>query len=303
MTAWSLNTTGTSRATFPIVFLREWYITSKNNQVLDMEYFYNDGNYVIDLLDKNYRNCNWDWIWYLEDDVRSRKRAAVSSDEQKQTAMLDTVKLIWSKNDDIITMEVRVPTSKPTWIGLAWGGEDDKMTNADMVIASKENDDWVVKDYFSYGYEKPEVDESQDITDTSAGYDDGESWMKFSRKIKTDDKKHDRRIKAGSFEIAYAVGYSTKLSTHKFAGHEAVTLFEEEDHHNDDDDDDDQNYPNTFLEYDFYNREWGHCLPNEQKAYEKVRGHCGNFQVQNAKKNHRQILQEKTPQQLQHFFQ
>jgi len=193
------------------------------------------------------------------------------------------IEVSWTKSGESISIKVEVPTQKESWIGIGWGGDDDMMTNADMVCASKNGDSWVVLDYFSTGYEKPNPDATQSIYDHSAGYSSGKSWMKFSRNISTGDSTKDHPIHSGQFEIAFAVGYSAKFSAHKYAGHKPIEFFKESSA--DDDDDDDEKIPVTpvYRENEYFNREYGSCLPEEQKQYDIKPGHFGNFMLERAK--------------------
>jgi len=192
------------------------------------------------------------------------------------------VEVSWTKSDNSISIKLQVPTKKESWIGIGWGGDDNMMTNADMVCASKNGDSWVVLDYFSTGYEKPNPDEIQSIYDTSAGYSDGQSWMKFSRNISTSDSTKDHPIHSGQFELAFAVGYSGKFSAHKYAGHKPIEFFKET---ASDDDDDDEKIPATpvFKNNEYFSRAFGSCLPEEQEEYEIKPGYFGNFMVERAK--------------------
>jgi len=202
------------------------------------------------------------------------------------------VELFWSISDkgDVITIKAEAEAPKESWLGLGWGGDDHMMTNADMVIATKQDDVWTVKDYFSTGYEKPTLDDHQDVFDTSAGFSHGKTWMKFSRKLDTSDTAQDRAILPGPFEVAFALGFSSELNNHahKFAGHQKVTLFNDYNYYKSagtpSDDYLGEKVPDpVFLEPEFFNREYGSCIPVEQKKYKPKDDQFGNFLVQRAK--------------------
>jgi hypothetical protein len=111
-------------------------------------------------------------------------------------------------SESVLTIKMRVATQSASWLGLGWGGRDNMMTNADMVIANIQDGKvcnqfrflvlifmkWSVRDYFATGFQKPLVDDHQDIFDTSAGYVNGESWMQFSRDISAADEEKDHPI-------------------------------------------------------------------------------------------------------------
>jgi len=205
------------------------------------------------------------------------------------------VLLYWSLSEtkDIITIRAEANSAKESWLGIGWGGDDGMMTNADMVIATKKDGAWTVSDYFAYGFEIPTIDDHQDVFDSSAGFSQGKIWMQFSRHLKTDDTRQDRKMKAGPMQLAFAVGFSEKLTNqaHKFAGHQQVTLVNDLDYYGgkkakDDDEDSEHVIPEpVFLESQFFNREFGSCLPKQQTSYHASKTQFGNFLVQRAKKD------------------
>jgi len=202
-----------------------------------------------------------------------------------------TVQLSWSlsETNDIITIRAESNAAKESWLGIGWGGDDNMMTNADMVIATKQNSKWTVSDYFSLGYEIPTKDNHQDIFDTSAGFSQGKIWMEFSRHLSTNGLQQDKQIKEGPIHLAFAVGFSHKLTNqaHQFASHQKVTLINNLNYYATTSQHSEQNevvIPEpVFLEPQFFNREYGACLPTEQKSYKASKTQFGNFLVQRAK--------------------
>jgi len=134
--------------------------------------------------------------------------------------------IFWTIDGEYITIRAQARTSGPTWIGIAWGATDGKMTGADMVCATVVQNSWVVQDYYSTGYTIPGLDGEQDLQNTEAGYDsdDGISFMVFTRKLDTGDSQ-DHPFVAGSMDLGYAVGFSGILAKHKDAEHDVVTFF------------------------------------------------------------------------------
>jgi len=208
-------------------------------------YYYSDASHITNLLEQNFGRCNFDWNWNWDSEKNSewnagsynsgdkkRKINEISSGKMNNHVTLQsgdhTVQLSWSlsETNDIITIRAESNAAKESWLGIGWGGDDNMMTNADMVIATKQNSKWTVSDYFSLGYEIPTKDNHQDIFDTSAGFSQGKIWMEFSRHLSTNDLQQDKQIKEGPIHLAFAVGFSHKLTNqaHQFASHQKVTL-------------------------------------------------------------------------------
>eukprot|EP01125_Pyxidicula_operculata_P016451 TRINITY_DN5668_c0_g1_i2.p1 TRINITY_DN5668_c0_g1~~TRINITY_DN5668_c0_g1_i2.p1 ORF type:complete len:1634 (+),score=536.28 TRINITY_DN5668_c0_g1_i2:640-4902(+) len=134
--------------------------------------------------------------------------------------------LFWEVDIGRGLIRIRFEVRTEGWIGVGWGPEDYGMKNSDMVIMTRENGRFVIKDYYSTGYTVPLLDQYQDIRTIEAGHKDGVTYMEFERRLDTRDPRQDRPIHKGPVRFVWGYGKSYDiLSYHAEKGNQLVIFY------------------------------------------------------------------------------
>ena len=94
---------------------------------------------------------------------------------------------------------------KMGYVGIGFGRV---MTDVDMLIMTKQGTKLIVSDYYSKGFEYPELDTKQDVTFISSSTINNENIVVFERKKKTGDSKDQDLDEKNGQALVYAYGYS-----------------------------------------------------------------------------------------------
>eukprot|EP01124_Arcella_intermedia_P029537 TRINITY_DN6275_c0_g1_i1.p1 TRINITY_DN6275_c0_g1~~TRINITY_DN6275_c0_g1_i1.p1 ORF type:complete len:203 (+),score=45.67 TRINITY_DN6275_c0_g1_i1:28-636(+) len=123
-------------------------------------------------------------------------------------------------------IRLRLEVDEHAYIALGFDPEDDKMTNADMVILTKNENifGFHLGDYFSSGMVKPQLDEDQTIINVVSGQTDGMTFMDFMRPLPALDEEEDKAIGVGDVKVIWGYGASYNLDMHSQKGFTTINF-------------------------------------------------------------------------------
>eukprot|EP01125_Pyxidicula_operculata_P010866 TRINITY_DN356_c3_g1_i2.p1 TRINITY_DN356_c3_g1~~TRINITY_DN356_c3_g1_i2.p1 ORF type:complete len:1503 (-),score=415.33 TRINITY_DN356_c3_g1_i2:457-4965(-) len=158
-----------------------------------INYRYAAPDHMVQLLDKTYGDCKWDW--FVLPVTKSKVSVASVVTEFSNTEQLDSKCTLKYNIEGGNTIRMRMEcNTEDSWIAIGWGAESNGMDKADCAIATKTAKGYIIADYFADGFSKPAMDKSQNIAFVNAGSEDGMTFMEFTRPLSSGDADQDKDI-------------------------------------------------------------------------------------------------------------